>query len=187
MDLKEAVRQSARFPASWQRGCWLKHCGSAMEPAARSRVAGFVETFSRGEGGVGNHGLFATHYLRTVLPEGPEWTPANERAAHWMHLRGRSLIDALGFSVKAVGTTTMLLAPKDAPTRRRAIAVLLDDDERFEGRSARFRVSPVALGLRVAQEHELPWLVALRKSQIRLYSAPAGRWRGEPRSGRDVF
>ena len=142
--------------------------------AARSRIAGFVESLSRGEGGVGNHGLFATHYLRTVLPERPEWGPANERASDWIHLRGKSLIDALGFSVETVGTTALLLGPKDAPTRRRAIAVLLNDDERFEGPSPRFQVSPVALGLRVAQQHELPWLVALRKSQIRLYSAQPG-------------
>ena len=123
---------------------------------------------------MGNHGLFATHYLRTVLPERPEWGPASERAPDWMHLRGKSLIDALGFSVQSVGTTALLLAPKDAPNRRRAIAVLLNDDERFAGRSPRFRVSPVALGLRVAHEHELPWVVALRKSQIRLYSARPG-------------
>ena len=142
--------------------------------AARNRIAGFVESLSRGEGGVGNHGLFATHYLRTVLPERPEWGPGNERAADWMHLREKSLIDALGFSVQSVGTTVLLLAPKEVPTRRRAIAVLLNDDERFEGPSPRFQVSPVALGLRVAQEHELPWLIALRKSQVRLYSARPG-------------
>jgi len=142
--------------------------------AARSRIAGFVESLSRGEEGVGNHGLFAAHYMRTVLPERPEWRPASERASDWLHLRGKSLIDALGFSVQSVGTTALLLAPKEAPTRRRAIAVLLNDDERFEGPSPRFQVSPVALGLRVAQQHELPWLVALRKSQIRLYSARPG-------------
>ena len=142
--------------------------------AARSRITAFLESVARGEGGVGNHGLFATHYLRAVLPELPEWQDAKERAGDWMHLRGKSLIDALGFSIHAVGTTAMLLTPKDAPARRRAIAVLLDDNERFEGRSARFRVSPVALGLQVAQDHELSWLVALRGSQIRLYSALPG-------------
>ena len=142
--------------------------------AARNRIAGFVDSLARGEEGVGSHGLFATHYMRTVLPDRPEWESANRRASGWMRLRGKRLISALGFAVQPVSTTAVLLAPKNTPARRRAIAVLLNDDERFEGPSTRFRVSPVAHGLKVAQEHELLWVIALRKSQIRLYSAQPG-------------
>ena len=56
--------------------------------------------------------------------------------------------------------------------RSRAVAVLLDETEVFDRPSARFgAVSPIAHGLTVAAREELPWLVVLRGTQIRLYPA----------------
>ena len=52
------------------------------------------------------------------------------------------------------------------------MAVLLDETEVFDRPSARFgAVSPIAHGLTVATREELPWLVVLRGTQIRLYPA----------------
>ena len=59
----------------------------------------------------------------------------------------------------------------DAP---HAVAVLLDASEQFDQSSPRYQVSPVAWGLQVAARNEVPWLMVLRGSQIRLYPAKPG-------------
>ena len=56
----------------------------------------------------------------------------------------------------------------------RAVAVLLADSEHFETKSPRFQLSPVAFGLAVTSRLEVPWLVVLRKDQIRLYPGRDG-------------
>ncbi len=56
----------------------------------------------------------------------------------------------------------------------RGVAVLLEAAEQFDAESQRFGISPVAYGLRTAARHEVPWLVVLRGSQIRLYPAKPG-------------
>ena len=66
----------------------------------------------------------------------------------------------------------MLLSIGGHPPR--AVAVLLDDSEQFDAKTPRFQLSPVAFGLAVASRQEVPWLVVLRKDQIRLYPGRDG-------------
>ena len=54
------------------------------------------------------------------------------------------------------------------------MAVLLDRVEHFDAGSTRFDASPVEYGLSLAREEQAGWLILLRGSQIRLYSAKPG-------------
>ena len=84
-------------------------------------------------------------------------------------MHGLPLIHALGYQTAPRGSAALLLIHDD---HSRAVAVLLNETEVFDRPSARFgAVSPIAHGLTVAAREELPWLVVLRGTQIRLYPA----------------
>lgn len=129
------------------------------------------ERSTTGVGGCTNSGLFASHHLRRNLPARPDWPNASDRAAELLHLRGRALIGGLGFTVEDQGGALLL---SGAGSPRRAVAVLLDDRETFDGRSAKYQVSPVAFGLHAAQVHDVDWLVVLKNDRVRLYSGRTG-------------
>ena len=123
--------------------------------------------------GISNTGLFASYYLRTSAPERPDWETSATLAESLLPLRGEQLIKSLGFTTEWVGSTAILL--KNDVQIPRAVAVLLDESESFAQPSPRFVQSPIAWGLSEAQRNELQWLIALRGSQIRLYSAKADK------------
>lgn len=119
--------------------------------------------------GLINSGLFATHELRDGVPHRRDWQVARERSAPLLAKTGRSLLEALGFRVETRGSTLLALADDDV---HQAIAVVLEESESFDRTSQRFGgVSPVSQALAVAQKERLPWVVALRRNQIRLYPA----------------
>ena len=142
--------------------------------AAHRRITNSLRALSESADTVGvtNRGLFATHYLTSVLPEDSVWSAANERAREWLTLRESSLIKALGFSARGVGANALVLLGTGANPS--GVAVLLKASEAFDSASTRFAVSPVSYGLSVAQREEVPWLMVLRGSQIRLYAARPG-------------
>ena len=74
------------------------------------------------------------------------------------------------------GSALLLSRGGNAP---RAVAVLLDERETFDGTSARHQLSPVAFGLREAAEHGLEWLVALKDGRVRLYAGRTGVGTGQ--------
>lgn len=119
--------------------------------------------------GMVNSGLFASHELRTGVPDRPDWGPARRAALPLLGLHGLPLIQALGYQTAPRGSTALLLIHSEHP---RAVAVLLNETEVFDRPSARFgAVSPIAHGLALAAREELPWLVVLRGTQVRLYPA----------------
>ena len=149
-------------------------CAAALaEPdrhaAARSAerlLAGLKDQLSPG---LVNFGLFASHELRTGVPARPDWEPARAAALPLLGMNGLPLIHALGYQTAPQGSAALLLIHNG---HSRAVAVLLDETEVFDRPSARFgAVSPIAHGLTVATREELPWLVVLRGTQIRLYPA----------------
>ena len=144
------------------------------EIAARRRITHILGALSDTADvvGVSNRGLFATHYLTSVLPGEPIWNAAKKRSQTCFDLRGDSLIDALGYSARQVGSNALVLSTTG--TGPAAVAVLLRDSEAFDSTSSRFVVSPVAYGLSVAQQERVPWVIMLRGSQIRLYAARPG-------------
>jgi len=141
--------------------------------SATERIAGFRKAHeSTAVAGYTNSGLFATYHLTQNLPQRPDWDDLNQTGTGLLTARGTKLIDALGFKSKpATGGAVLLSTPTDAS---RAVAVLLDDTEQFDSKSPRFQLSPVAYGLAVATQQEVPWLIVLRKDQIRLYPGRDG-------------
>ncbi|HEY9475549.1 MAG TPA: hypothetical protein VIS06_17090 [Mycobacteriales bacterium] len=119
--------------------------------------------------GVVNSGLFASHELRTGVPQRADWQTAGAKARPLLGLRGLALVHALGYGTAAHGSAALLLTEEGTS---RALAVLLDADEVFDRPSSRFgAVTPVAHGLALAAQERLGWLVVLRGAQIRLYAA----------------
>lgn len=119
--------------------------------------------------GVGNAGLFATHELRHGVRNRSDWNEACLKSKELMGLRKDELVKKLGYSLEDVGGHASLLKSNGANPR--AVAVILLENETFDGQSNRFAVSPVAFGLQIAEKREVSWLIVLRKDAIRLYPA----------------
>ena len=122
--------------------------------------------------GVRNKGLFATYHLRENTKRRADWPQYQSNSARIIHSRSRQLIEELGFVVSETANHTLVL--NDSADTTRAVALLLDESESFENESPRFHSSPVAWGLSIAAERGVPWLIMLRKEQIRLYPARDG-------------
>lgn len=141
--------------------------------AATERLAGFRKAHdSTAISGFFNSGLFATHHIKTNVPKRPDWSALGESAQPLLRMRNAGLIEALGFKIERGPNGTLTLSTGSAAPR--AVAVLLDETEQFETKSTRFQLSPVAFGLAVAARQQVPWLVVLRKDQIRLYPGRDG-------------
>lgn len=141
--------------------------------AATERFAGFRKASgSTGVAGFLNSGLFASHHITTNVPKRVDWATLSDQGLPLLSLRRKQLIDALGFKSQAGPNGTLVLSVDGHQPR--AVAVLLDDSEQFDAKTQRFQLSPVAFGLAVASRQEVPWLVVLRKDQIRLYPGRDG-------------
>lgn len=141
--------------------------------AATERFAGFRKANdSTGVAGFTNSGLFASHHITSNVPKRADWESLGNQAGSLLSKRGKQLVEALGFGTQPGPNGTMLLSIGGHPPR--AVAVLLDDSEQFDAKTQRFQLSPVAFGLAVASKQEVPWLVVLRKDQIRLYPGRDG-------------
>lgn len=122
--------------------------------------------------GVANSGLFASYHLRENAKHRSDWALATTAAGPLLAKRGQQLIQALGFKSDAsTGGAQILSGASGPPT---AVAILLDESEHFEATSQRFQLSPVAFGLRIAMNKGIPWLIVLRRDQIRLYPGKDG-------------
>jgi hypothetical protein len=120
-----------------------------------------------------NSGLFASYHIRENVPTRLDWFDQCERAKAWLSLRDEALIKGLGYlTEKTAGHALILSSITPVP---KAVAVLLDESEQFDGASEKHSLlSPVAWGLNVATRQGVPWLILLRKDQIRLYPARDG-------------
>jgi hypothetical protein len=122
--------------------------------------------------GFTNNGLFASHYIRTSGPAHPSWKKCLDDSKNLVDFRNKKLIEGLGFEISSSPANTHVLRAKGRD--KRVVAVLLDQNESFDGKSARFQSSPVEWGLNMASNEGAPWLIAIRDSQIRLYPAKDG-------------
>lgn len=138
-----------------------KRLGSLRRSIDSTSIPGFT-----------NNGLFASYHVRENVPRRSDWEHQGDIAKPLLGLRHQKLIDGLGFtSHKTVGNALVLSASTEAP---RAVAILMDDTEQFDSKSPRFQLSPVAWGLNIAAKQGVPWLIVLRKDQIRLYPGKDG-------------
>ncbi|WP_439565053.1 Eco57I restriction-modification methylase domain-containing protein [Microcella sp.] len=143
--------------------------------AAFNRIAALRRQVDSGGVGWTNNGLFAKHHLEHNVPSRLDWTSKGEQAKPLLALRGKQLIDALGFRATAgTGDTQILAAATGDSEEPRAVAVLLDESEHFDAKSPRYQLTPIAFGLAVAQRQGLPWVIGLRKDALRLYPGTVG-------------
>ncbi|MGY4644457.1 Eco57I restriction-modification methylase domain-containing protein [Cellulomonas sp. URHB0016] len=139
---------------------------------ASERLANFRRAYESTAPGFTNSGLFATHHVMTSLRTRSDWATLGEAGRAILSQRDTNLIKALGFQTIRHTANALLLRSDGHPPR--AVAVLIDATEQFDQKSARLSGSPVAYGLAIAQQQELPWLVVIRKDQIRLYPGRDG-------------
>lgn len=119
--------------------------------------------------GVRNAGMFASHELRDGVPLRPDWADLCASGAPLLAHHGRGLVEQLGFKIAPGPTSASVL---EVGTTKRAVAVFLDEGEEFEQAANRFgATSPVSYALAVADRENLPWVVATRGRQIRVYSS----------------
>lgn len=137
---------------------------------ARRQLAAFmVAAESVSTPGLTNSGLFASHELRFGVPQRADWHDACRKSSAWLGEKDFELIECLGFKGKSAGPFALVL--EDASRHPEAIAVMLDEGETFDTGSARFSISPVAYGLKMAAEKRVPWLILTKGHRIRLYPA----------------
>lgn len=142
--------------------------------AAHGRIRAIQEAMSSaGTDGFSNHFLFATYHLNRDVPRRPDWESAGQKATQILPKRGIELVSALGFDAEAAGSERLLVL-RTASGPRRAVAVLLRDDEHFAQKSATYQLTPVAKALEIAGREDVPWVIALRKSTLRLYPGRDG-------------
>jgi len=138
--------------------------------AARARLTGLLQSLDTTSiPGVKNSGLFANHELLNGVPKRSDWAVACLTSRTLLSLREHELVEQLGYSTKGAGAHALVL--KGSGPRPEAIAVLLNETENFDTDSHRFSVSPVAYGLRMAEQEGVPWLILVRGGQLRLYPA----------------
>ena len=119
--------------------------------------------------GLRNVGLLATQELRAGVPARLDWRASGARARPLLGLRGRQLVEGLGYGVEVLSTSTSMLTING---RNRAIAVFCDEDEPFDAPAQRFNgTSPVSQALAVADQKAVDWVILTRSSEIRLYAA----------------
>ena len=122
--------------------------------------------------GLRNGGLFAMQELERGVPSRGDWVLATEEAHGVRTLRGRALIEGLGFATEELPGPAMLLLAGD---RKTAVAVLLDRPEEIDSASPRFDgVSPVSYALAQADRENLDWVIAVAGGTLRLYPAKPG-------------
>ena len=123
--------------------------------------------------GLRNMGLLATQELEAGVRQRTDWGEASRSAKLLLPLRGRNLVERLGFEIQTLSTNTSILT---IDGRRQALAVFCDDTELMDAPARRFdNLSPVSHALAVADNENVPWVVLTRASEIRLYSSEAGK------------
>lgn len=142
--------------------------------AAHGRIRAIQEAMSSaGTDGFSNHFLFATYHLNRDVPRRPDWESACQKSTPILPKRGIELVTALGFDAEPAGSERLLVL-RTSSGPRRAVAVLLRDDEHFDQKSTTYQLTPVAKALEIAGREDVPWVIALRKSTLRLYPGRDG-------------
>jgi hypothetical protein len=173
-----------RVIAELDLGQVARVCSAALEEPDRHAATRFlVETLPEDEAdlaGLRNVGMFATHHLRSGVPQRRDWKRASGEGAQLLELSDRSLIEGLGYTIERRDTATALLRVDGGA---RAIAVFLQESESPDGPGKRYGgISPASHALAAADREGLPYAVVTRGRQIRVYAT--GSDMGVGRKGR---
>lgn len=128
--------------------------------------------------GLRNEGFLATHELSHGLRQSQRWrdawSDADRKARKILSNRNDTLLRSLGFQIEKVDqVTSMLRAGPNA--RKTAVAVLLNQTETPELQLDRFGgLSPISYVLAVADRENVPYVIVLQGSKLRLYPVKQG-------------
>ena len=124
--------------------------------------------------GIRNEGFLATHELEYGARQLGDWGDAQSKSEKIINLHEKELLKALGFKVEACDKVTSILRNKE-DDRSMALAVLLTQHESPELAGDRFAgLSPVSYALHVAQRENIPYVILLQGSKLRLYPTKTG-------------
>lgn len=135
--------------------------------AALRLLQGLVPHVQAQVPGLRNSGLFATHELEHGVPLRGDWMSATGKAAATLALRGRPLVEALGFEIEEErGPTSILLARE----KKTAVAVFLSRPDEIEIGAPLFdQNSPVSFALARATRENLDYVVVSAGDVLRVY------------------
>ena len=119
--------------------------------------------------GLVNRGLLSSHELRAGVPARPDWDDAVERAQPLLAKSDQALVEGLGFDVEEYPKHSVLRVRSNGNAR--GVAVFLNETEQPDAPSDRYdRQTPVTYALNQADKARLPYVMAVRGSNVRLYS-----------------
>jgi hypothetical protein len=122
--------------------------------------------------GLRNSGLFAMHELEYGVPRRSDWAEASKRARPLLALRGRPLIERLGFRIEGRPGHESVLVAKGTKV---AVALFLERADQIEPASPLFdQLSPVSYALAKADHENLDYVVILAGSTLRVYPVKPG-------------
>lgn len=157
LDLSQAERLAASALAETNR-----HLAARM-------IQGALEQTSDELPGLRNKGLLATHELFNGVPRRHDWAAAESKGRAMLRLRDHDLIRGLGYHLEQTGGHQVL---RTSSGTARVIAVFLQEDEQPDYPSFRFGMqTPVSYALTQADRDNVPWVISVRGSSLRLYSA----------------
>lgn len=156
LDLSQAERLAASALAETNR-----HLAAQMIQCA-------LEQTSDDLPGLRNRGMLATHELLNGVPRRRDWVDAADKSRAILRQRDHDLIRGLGYRLEQAGSHQVL---RTGAGNARAIAVFLQEDEQPDYPSFRYGMqTPVSYALTQADRDNLPWVISVRGSSVRLYS-----------------
>ena len=155
--LAEATLNMPDYLAAWR---FLKNAVESIE----SRLPG-----------IRNVGMLATHTLRLWAQEqDPDHVvETTVRAKKVIRKKKQEQLEAMGYTVERKDNLTSILRISEKKT---ALAVLLEENESIEQSSARFNtLSPVTYAMVRADEENLPYVLMVKDTSLRLYFTEQGK------------
>lgn len=135
---------------------------------AREHLERYLPSVDDPAWGVRNRGLFATHSLLNTPEYHDGWEELAAAGRPMLQSRGSALAEQLGFSITpGGGGRYSILSVEGEPT---ALGLFLPADEGPRTHVARFGDSPVLYGFRMADEHDLPWIIVNAGNRLQIYS-----------------
>jgi len=140
---------------------------------ARRLLAATAQQLDAKVPGLRNSGLFALHELENGVPARGDWAAATKNAAGLLAIRGRALVERLGFAVQALpGPGAAVLVARGAKI---AVAVFLERPDEIDPPSQTFDGnSPVSYGLAQADRENLDFVVIAAGPTLRVYPVKPG-------------
>ncbi len=121
--------------------------------------------------GITNEGLLSTYQLKEEIRSAKVTPDVREKATSAIGSKNKQLLGKLGFRSEKLDNLTDILFTNNDDERKIALAVLLKDGELEETSQDRFNsTSPVSYALAKADKQNLPWVVMVQGSRIRLYN-----------------